>query len=145
MRRIAWLLSALLVCVCTDADAQDKSKGKAGSAKQQASPPKAAPVKQKRKLKKAEEPKGAGQRNALATGAAPPPPPMAADDEGDVRKEGATDIKTLEFTGLDIEGQLKTPQMLYFLNRLRAEFDRPELPHRSFMPELSRSSKEKDL
>ena len=70
---------------------------------------------------------------------------MASEDEGDVRKEGATEIKTLEFSGLDIEGQLKTPQMLYFLNRLRAEFDRPELPHRSFMPELSRSSKEKEL
>jgi hypothetical protein len=59
-----------------------------------------------------------------------------------VRKEGDSEIKTVEFSGLDIEGQLKTPQMLYFLNRLRAEFDRPELPHRSFMPELQRGTKE---
>jgi hypothetical protein len=35
--------------------------------------------------------------------------------------------------------------MLYFLNRLRAEFDRPQLPHRSFMPELQRSTREKDF
>lgn len=62
-----------------------------------------------------------------------------------VRKEGETEVKTVEFTGLDIEGQLKTPQLLYFLTRLRAEFDRPRLPHRSFMPELSRSSGEKSL
>ena len=65
--------------------------------------------------------------------------------EEQVRKEGDTDVKTVEFTGLDIEGQLKTPQLLYFLTRLRAEFDRPRLPHRSFMPELSRTSGEKSL
>jgi hypothetical protein len=61
----------------------------------------------------------------------------------DVRKEGDTEIKVMEFSGLDIEGQLKTPQMLYFLNRLRAEFGRPDLPHRSFIPELQRATKEK--
>jgi hypothetical protein len=69
-------------------------------------------------------------------------PAAAADAEEDVHKEGDTEVKTLEFGGLDIEGQLKTPQMLYFLNRLRAEFERPQLPHRSFMPELQRSTKE---
>jgi hypothetical protein len=63
----------------------------------------------------------------------------------DIRKEGDTEVKTMELSGLDIEGQLKTPQLLYFLTRLRAEFDRPRLPHRSFMPELSRSSGEKAL
>lgn len=68
-----------------------------------------------------------------------------AGGEEAVRKEGDTDVKTVEFTGLDIEGQLKTPQLLYFLTRLRAEFDRPRLPHRSFMPELSRSTGEKSL
>lgn len=66
-------------------------------------------------------------------------------DEGQVRKEGDTEVKTLEFTGLDIDGQLKTPQLLYFLTRLRAEFDRPRLPHRSFMPELRRTPGEKSL
>jgi hypothetical protein len=65
--------------------------------------------------------------------------------EEQVRKEGDTEVKTVEFTGLDIEGQLKTPQLLYFLTRLRAEFDRPRLPHRSFMPELSRTTGEKPL
>lgn len=65
--------------------------------------------------------------------------------EEEVRKEGDTEVKTVEFTGLDIEGQLKTPQLLYFLTRLRAEFDRPRLPHRSFMPELSRTTGEKSL
>ena len=49
----------------------------------------------------------------------------------------------LRFTGLDISGRLKSPSLLYFLNRLRAEFDRPRLPHRTFVPELVRSTKGK--
>jgi hypothetical protein len=64
-------------------------------------------------------------------------------DQGEVRTEGDTQVKMVEFGGLDIEGQLKTPQMLYFLNRLRAEFGHPRLPHRSFMPELEQSTKGK--
>jgi hypothetical protein len=82
----------------------------------------------------------------------PKPPPKAAvaaqahlEDDADVRTEGDKSIKAMEFSGLDIEGQLKTPQMLFFLNRLRAEFDRPRLPHRSFMPELERARENREL
>jgi hypothetical protein len=66
-------------------------------------------------------------------------------DQADVHKENGTEIKTMEFSGLDIEGQLKTPQMLYFLNRLRAEFGRPRLPHRSFMPELQAGTQDEAM
>ncbi len=65
--------------------------------------------------------------------------------KAEVRQEGKEKVKIYEFSGLDIEGQLKTPQMLYFLNRLRAEFGRPRLPHRSFMPELQRSTRDKSF
>ena len=67
------------------------------------------------------------------------------DAEGEVREEGGTKVKVYRFGGLDISGRLKSPQLLYFLNRLRAEFDRPKLPHRSFLPELQRSTKGRDL
>lgn len=86
--------------------------------------------------------KPASEREADAAAASPPPP---VEDGSEIRKEGDTDVKVMEFTGLDIEGQLKTPQLLYFLNRLRAEFGRPRLPHRSFMPELERSAGERPL
>ncbi len=69
-------------------------------------------------------------------------PPQNTPGSSEIRTEGDTQVKVMEFSGLDIEGQLKTPQMLYFLNRMRAEFGRPRLPHRSFMPELERSTKE---
>jgi hypothetical protein len=78
--------------------------------------------------------------------------PTGAGDEGgtdvnaeaeEVEEQGGSKVKVYQFGGLDISGRLKSPQLLYFLNRLRAEFDRPRLPHRSFMPELVRSSKTK--
>jgi hypothetical protein len=61
----------------------------------------------------------------------------------EIHTEGDTQVKVMEFRGIDIEGQLKTPQMLYFLSRMRAEFGRPRLPHRSFMPELEHSAQER--
>ena len=64
---------------------------------------------------------------------------------GDARSrdvvEGGRRVRVFQFSGLDIAGRLRSPQLLYFLNRLRAEFDRPRLPHRSFMPELGRSTR----
>jgi len=87
----------------------------------------------------ADKPTKEGEKGTEAT----PAPPI--DDGSEIRKEGDTEVKVIEFGGLDIEGQLKTPQLLYFLNRLRAEFGRPRLPHRSFMPELERSAGERPL
>lgn len=65
------------------------------------------------------------------------------DVDTDVRSEGGEKVKVFRFTGLDVAGRLKSPQLLYFLNRMRAEFDRPRLPHRSFIPELQRSAQGK--
>lgn len=90
--------------------------------------------------------RGAGRDEAAA--------PRGADEDGEggdaatkadaeLREEGGEKVKVFKFTGLDISGRLKSPSLLYFLNRLRAEFDRPRLPHRSFVPELVRSTKGK--
>jgi hypothetical protein len=140
-----WLTLGLLVwsLLCVHAaSAQDKPR-RAVAAKRAHKPPPA----KKHKEKTPVSPATAKSRPAAAP-ASPQPTaanPVATAEEEDVRKEGDTEVKTVQFGGLDIEGQLKNPQMLYFLNRLRAEFDRPKLPHRSFMPELKRSAKEKDF
>jgi hypothetical protein len=63
----------------------------------------------------------------------------------EIVKEGDSSVKMMQFSGLDIEGRLKSPQLLYFVNRVRAEFDRPRLPHRSFMPEVERSTHQEPL
>jgi hypothetical protein len=77
-----------------------------------------------------------------------PPAPSAgegtqtaeADADSEIVREGQREVKVMNFSGLDVEGRLKSPQLLYFVHRVRAEFDRPRLPHRSFLPELSRSA-----
>jgi hypothetical protein len=65
----------------------------------------------------------------------------AAGVDSQIVKDGDTSVKVMSFTGLDIEGRLRSPQLLYFVNRVHAEFERPKLPHRSFMPELERSTR----
>jgi hypothetical protein len=54
-------------------------------------------------------------------------------------EESAKDkgVKTYKFSAVEVEGRLKSPQIVYFLRRVRAEFEAGDLGHRSFMPELS--------
>lgn len=42
--------------------------------------------------------------------------------------------------GVLIDHRGETMSLLYFRDRLRAEFDSPRMPHRTFVPELQRSS-----
>jgi hypothetical protein len=93
--------------------------------------------------RKSAKPARDGAPPAQAAEAEPAPEHTATASDPAVRVSGDAEVKVMEFSGLDIEGQLKTPQMLYFLNRMRAEFGRPRLPHRSFMPELQRSARGK--
>jgi hypothetical protein len=81
-----------------------------------------------------------------ATPAAAPEAPVAAAAAGPAAKPGAAVVKTEElrdgektytFGAQEVEGRLKSPQILYFLRRVRAEFDPAPLGHRSFLLELS--------
>lgn len=150
----AWI-ACCLWAFGSSAGAQDS--GRAGTSGEKARGSQPSPAKRKvknserRPVKKSSEPVGKTQRaQAPAPGAdehrrTPAQPSAAIAPDANVRTEAGTEVKTLEFTGLDIEGQLKSPQMLYFLKRLRAEFEHPRLAHRSFMPELARSTKERDF
>jgi hypothetical protein len=53
--------------------------------------------------------------------------------------------KTYTFGAMDVEGKLKTPQLLYFLNRVKLELDMSAPDKRSFMKELERSADDKNL
>ncbi|HET6150191.1 MAG TPA: hypothetical protein VFH68_21805 [Polyangia bacterium] len=53
--------------------------------------------------------------------------------------------KTYNFGAMDVEGKLKTPQLLYFLNRVKLELDMSAPDTRSFMKELERSADDKSL
>jgi hypothetical protein len=53
--------------------------------------------------------------------------------------------KTYTFGAMDVEGKLKTPQLLYFLNRVKLELDMSAPDKRSFMKELAQSADDKSL
>ena len=93
-----------------------------------------------------------------------PPPPVAdgegtssggqtgADSSDDAKpaseaKAGGKNVKTKTYTfgAMDVEGKLKTPQLLYFLNRVKLELDMSAPDKRSFMKELGQSADDKSL
>jgi hypothetical protein len=52
------------------------------------------------------------------------------------KESGDAGVKTYKFGPVDVEGRLKSPQIVYFLRRVRAEFAAGQLGHRSFLGEL---------
>jgi hypothetical protein len=82
-------------------------------------------------------------------GAQAAPAAVAAPASAGGTDAGLVEAKTLDggtrvfkFKELDIEGRLKSPQLVYFLRRVRAEFGAEDLGHRSFMREMSETRKE---
>jgi hypothetical protein len=71
---------------------------------------------------------------AAGTNAAKTAAPAVA---GVTTKEDKSGVKTYKFGTIEVEGRMKSPQIIYFLRRVRAEFDAGALGHRSFMRELS--------
>ena len=106
----------------------------------------------------------AAQRRPAPRPAAKKPPaqPLSPDDDADdagaaplaAREErgqpaarptdaGVVEQRTLDggarvfrFGEVEVEGRLKSPQIVYFLRRVRAEFAAGDLGHRSFLIEL---------
>lgn len=67
----------------------------------------------------------------------PAPPDAGADaPSGDAPAPASDKVTRYSFTGLDIDGELRTPALLQFLARIAGEFETVGIPHRSFMPEL---------
>jgi len=53
--------------------------------------------------------------------------------------------KTFEFNALDLNGRMRTPQLLYLLERANEELERASLEKRSFIPHMVRSVEEEQL
>ena len=75
----------------------------------------------------------------------------AAQDAGPTSREpedgGVVEVKgdggkSFRFEALEVEGRLKSPQIVYFLRRVRAEFAAGDLGHRSFSHEMSETRNE---
>lgn len=57
-------------------------------------------------------------------------------------KGGDGGARVFRFGEVEVEGRLKSPQIVYFLRRVRAEFAAGDLGHRSFMRELDETKNE---
>jgi hypothetical protein len=113
----------------------------------------------------------AAKAAAAAPAKKPPPAPAMKPDSDDAKDAGApaaeerkapasasrdagvagaaVESKTLDggarvfrFGEVEVEGRLKSPQIVYFLRRVRAEFAAGDLGHRTFMRELSETRNE---
>lgn len=85
-----------------------------------------------------------------AKGPAATPAAASADAKGDNKagdkKSGGKDkVKNFDFNALDLNGRMRTPQLLYFLERANEELERASLEKRSFIPHMVRSVEEEQL
>jgi hypothetical protein len=94
----------------------------------------------------------ATQAPAPGTEATVPAPkePAAAEAKGTAKgtgvnvvetQESKEGVKTYKFGAVEVESRLKSPQLTYFLRRVRAEFSAGDLGHRSFMRELAETTR----
>jgi hypothetical protein len=80
----------------------------------------------------------------------PPAPPggepkAQSEGKGDKRGDGRERVKNFDFNALDLAGRMRTPQLLYFLERANEELERASLEKRSFIPHMVRSVEEEKL
>jgi hypothetical protein len=84
------------------------------------------------------QPRGKADKGSSARTEATRPAAAASDKK--TSKE-----KTFDFNNLQLNGQLRTPQLLYFLERANEELERASLEKRSFIPHIVRSVEEEAL
>jgi hypothetical protein len=144
LRSIAIVFAALLAAsgsVATSAWAQArKAPPAAAKGRGPAKPPAKTPP-------AASSAPASGEGGSFGAAAAATPvglPGAAAPVDGGVVETKTLDggTQVFKFKELDIEGRLKSPQLVYFLRRVRAEFAAGDLGHRSFLREMSETRKE---
>ena len=90
------------------------------------------------------QPKGKADKGGAGTTTSDKKPADKADaKESKAGKDGK--VKNFDFNGLDLNGRMRTPQLLYFLERANEELERASLEKRSFIPHMVRSVEEEPL
>ena len=76
-------------------------------------------------------------------GPAPQEAKQKAPEKGEKKEKDK--VKNFDFNALDLNGRMRTPQLLYFLERANEELERASLEKRSFIPHMVRSVEEEQL
>ncbi|NVB81449.1 MAG: hypothetical protein HOV81_23845 [Kofleriaceae bacterium] len=73
------------------------------------------------------------------------PAPVEAKEKDGAKTDKKEKVKNFDFNALDLNGRMRTPQLLYFLERANEELERASLEKRSFIPHMVRSVEEEQL
>lgn len=155
-RLVVSLAVAALFLGAGTAHAAPKVKAKPAAAKPAAAKPAAAKPKKGKETDKpketekeqdkpdeptaADDAKSATKEEGVKTAGTTAPKSPDKETNSSVKvKEDKEGVKTYKFETVEVEGRLKSPQVIYFLRRVRAEFEAGALGHRSFLGELSDS------
>jgi hypothetical protein len=68
-----------------------------------------------------------------------------ADPKAPGKKDTKPAVKNFDFTDFNLSGKMRTPQLLYFLERANEELERASLEKRSFIPHMVRTVEEEAL
>jgi hypothetical protein len=88
------------------------------------------------------EPAAAG---AKEDGKPEPKPDGKPDGKAPAKKDAKPAVKNFDFTDFNLSGKMRTPQLLYFLERANEELERASLEKRSFIPHMVRTVEEEAL
>lgn len=95
------------------------------------------------------QPKGKGDKDRAPAATNAAPTKLSGGEPEDPKAEkGKKDSKgpkTYDFNALDLNGRMRSPQLLYFLERANEELERASLEKRSFIPHMVRSLEEEAL
>jgi hypothetical protein len=67
------------------------------------------------------------------------------DGKGGGKKDAKNTVKNFDFNDFNLAGKMRTPQLLYFLERANEELERSSLEKRSFIPHMVRTVEEEAL
>ena len=65
--------------------------------------------------------------------------------KGDKGDKKDAKVKNFDFNALDLNGRMRTPQLLYFLERANEELERASLEKRSFIPSIVKTVEDEQL
>ena len=85
-----------------------------------------------------------GKRKRTAQRKEGKPASSAAKKSGGEKSKGKKEQR-FDFTGFELAGSVRMPQLLYFLDRAEEELERASLERRTFVPEMLKSLDEENL